>query len=72
MKNNGLFINAFLLALTRFALMPIISAVLVIAGLFTDILATWIGIGFFALYLILCLIFAIKVANADTDGEDKQ
>lgn len=70
MKNNGLFINAFFLALTRFALMPIISVILVVAGLFTDILATYIGVGFFALYLILCLIFAIKVANADTgDGE---
>lgn len=71
MKNNGLFGKAFLLALTRFALMPIISAVLVIAGLFTDILATYIGIGFFALYLILCIIFAIKVANADTGEEEK-
>ena len=67
MKNNGLFGSAFLLALTRFALMPIISVILVVAGLFTDILATYIGIGFFALYIILCIIFAIKVANADTD-----
>lgn len=67
MKNNGLFKSAFLLALTRFALMPIISVILVIAGLFTDILATYIGIGFFALYLVLCIIFAIKVASADTE-----
>ena len=67
MKNNGLFGSAFLLALTRFALMPVISVILVVAGLFTDILVTYIGIGFFALYIILCIIFAIKVANADTD-----
>ncbi len=67
MKNNGLFKSAFLLALTRFALMPIISVILVVAGLFTDILATWIGIGFFALYLVLCVIFAVKVNGADTD-----
>lgn len=67
MKNNGLFGSAFLLALTRFALMPIISVILVVAGFFTDMLATYIGIGFFALYIILCIIFAIKVANADTD-----
>ena len=71
MKNNGLFINAFLLALTRFALMPIISVILVVAGLFTEILATYIGVGFFALYLILCIIFAIKVANADTGEGEK-
>ena len=70
MKNNGLFGSAFLLALTRFALMPIISVILVVAGLFTDILATYIGIGFFALYIVLCLIFAIKVANADTEGKE--
>ena len=67
MKNNGLFKSAFLLALTRFALMPIISVILVVAGFFTDMLATYIGIGFFVLYIILCIIFAIKVANADTD-----
>ena len=67
MKNNGLFGSAFLLALTRFALMPIISVILVVAGFFTDMVATYIGIGFFALYIILCIIFAIKVANADTD-----
>ena len=67
MKNNGLFGSALLLALTRFALMPIISVILVVAGLFTDILATYIGIGFFALYIVLCIIFAIKVNNADTE-----
>ncbi len=67
MKNNGLFKSAFLLALTRFALMPIISVILVVAGFFTDILATYIGIGFFALYIVLCLIFAVKVNSADTE-----
>lgn len=64
MEKFELFLKGLVLALSRFALMPIISLILVIAGLFTDILATWIGLGFLGLYLILCVIFAIRVALA--------
>ena len=55
MKNNGLFKSALLLALSRFALMPIISVILFVAGLFTDILATYIGI---VMILGACLLFS--------------
>lgn len=69
LNKSTLFLNAFLLALTRFVIMPIISAVLIIAGFFTNILATYIGIGFLVLYILLCLLFAKRVADAPDDEQ---
>ena len=64
MNKGNMFLGGFFIALTRFALMPIIAAALIVVGLFTDILATWIGVGFLAMYILLCIVFGARVAAA--------
>lgn len=71
MDKKTFFLNGFVIALVKFILMPIVSAILIVAGFFTEILATFIGIAFLVMYLLLCVVFGARVAAAsDCDGED--
>ena len=71
MDKKTFFLNGFVIALVKFVLMPIISAILIVAGFFTEILATFIGIAFLVMYLVLCIVFGARVAAAsDYEMED--
>lgn len=72
MDKKTFFLNGFVIALVKFILMPIVSAILIVAGFFTEILATFIGVAFLVMYLLLCVVFGARVAAASAyDGEEE-